>query len=365
MNGEKRTADRAFTVGVPASATEPDLAGTLESIRRSADAAGGTYEIIVAVNGGDEPAALAGVRAFAATAGVPLVEPDGACPPPERSPALAPGAEPAVAPFDGAAPRLAAGAVVRVLRVREHSKVAAWNAIRAAARAPIIVFTDADVRLAPAAIALLLARLAAAPALVAAAGREVAALRPEDGLVARLAALPYRFDFGNLPGRLYALRAAALDEAMPPHVLAEDAYLSVWLGRARFTKVQSALVYLRPPATWREYVDQRVRNELGKRQLAADFPHLLRAHGFGVTPWRAFVRDLRPREYVLVALSLAVRVYARAAARRHHRRKGFGRGWATLPSTKAWDGGGEPITETRAASPGVPGAEAASRAHGS
>jgi cellulose synthase/poly-beta-1,6-N-acetylglucosamine synthase-like glycosyltransferase len=303
---------RGFSIGIPASATEPDLAGTLHSVHRSAAAAGGVYEILVAVNGSEEPAAaLAGIRAFATAATVPLRE--------------------------GAEPVGDAWPVVRLLRLRERNKVAAWNAIRAAARTPVIVFGDADVRLAPDAIGLLLARLEAAPALAAATGREVAALTARDGLVARMAALPYRFDFGNVPGRLYALRTAALAEPMPAHVLHEDAYLSVRLGRDRFDKVAAAVVYLRPPTTWREYLDQRVRNELGKLQLAAEFPDLLRAQGFGVTPWRAFLHDIRPREYPLAALSLVTRVYARAWARRRARAQGFDCGWAALPSTKAWE----------------------------
>jgi cellulose synthase/poly-beta-1,6-N-acetylglucosamine synthase-like glycosyltransferase len=322
LAGGTTAATCAFTVGVPASASEPELAGTLDSIRASADAAGGAYEIIVAVNGPEDPApALVDTRAFADAAALPLVEMDAR---------------------DADAATRDAGhgrtPVVRVLRLAVRSKVAAWNAIRAAARAPIVVFTDADVRLAPDAIRLLLARLAAAPALAAAAGREVAVLAPGDGLVARLAALPHRFDFGNVPGRLYALRSAALGEPMPSHVLHEDAYLSVRLGRARFAKVEGALVYLRPPTRWREYLRQRVRNELGKLQLAAEFPDLLRAHGFGVYPWRAFLRGIRPREYPLVVLSLATRLYARAQARRESRR-GFARGWAALPSTKSWTGG--------------------------
>ncbi|MBI3769300.1 MAG: glycosyltransferase [Deltaproteobacteria bacterium] len=334
----------AFTVGVPASASEPELAGTLDSIRASADAAGGAYEIIVAVNGPEDPApALVGARAFADAAALPLVEMD-ALVQPVALPLVQPAAVPLVqidardadvAHCDAAHGRTP---VVRVLRLAVRSKVAAWNAIRASARAPIVVFTDADVRLAPDAIRLLLARLAAAPALAAAAGREVAVLAPGDGLVARLAALPHRFDFGNVPGRLYALRSAALGEPIPSHVLHEDAYLSVRLGRARFTRVEGALVYLRPPTRWREYLRQRVRNELGKLQLAAEFPDLLRAHGFGVYPWRAFLRGIRAREYPLVVLSLATRLYARARARCESRR-GFARGWVALPSTKRWTGG--------------------------
>ncbi len=341
-----------FTVGVPASADEPDLAATLASIRTSADGAGVRYEIIVAVNGPAEPApALDGARAFARAAGIRLIEQE-----------MAPTGEPLEIPIDaagraadrrGGVPRdrdvveeqrgrsgsaLTAASVMRVLRLAVRSKVAAWNAIRAAARAPIIVFTDADVRLAPDAIGLLVARLDAEPALTAAAGREVAALAAGDGLAARVAALPHRFDFGNVPGRLYALRSAALPEPMPAHVLHEDAYLSVRLGRAHFAKVPAARVYLRPPTTWRDYLRQRVRNELGKQQLAVDFPELLRAHDFGGYPWRAFVRNIDVREYPLVLLVLATRVYARVRARRE-RRGGFARGWQPLASTKAWSGG--------------------------
>jgi len=170
---------------------------------------------------------------------------------------------------------------VRLLRLAPQSKVVAWNAIRAAARAPIIVFADADVRVAPAAIPLLIRRLQADPALAIAAGRELPLVTSADGLVARVAALPHRFDFGNVPGRLYALRTAALPEPMPETVLHEDAYLSVRLGRARFAKEPDAVVYLRPPTTWSEYLRQRIRNEVGKLQLVREFPDLHERHGFG------------------------------------------------------------------------------------
>jgi hypothetical protein len=269
---------------------------------------------MVAVNGPDEPApAVAGTVAFARAHGLPLLGPGE--PPP------------------------ATGAYVRLLRLAPRSKVAAWNAIHAAARAPIVVFADADVRVAPVAIPLLVARLQAAPELAIVAGREAALLTPDDGLVAHVAALPHRFDFGNVPGRLYALRLAALPEGMPPSVLHEDAYLTVRLGRARFAKEHDAVVYLRPPTTWHEYLRQRVRNEVGKLQLTHEFPDLHRAHGFGRYPWRRFVREIAPREYPLVALSMVARLYARARALRQIKH-GFRRGWAVLPSTKRWPGAG-------------------------
>jgi cellulose synthase/poly-beta-1,6-N-acetylglucosamine synthase-like glycosyltransferase len=308
------SADQRIAIGVPATAVEDDLPATLASLYGSAVAAGRPIEVIVAVNGPGEPApAVAGVEAFARAHRLPLV-PAGAAPPP-------------------------AGSCVRLLRLAPQSKVAAWNAIRDAARAPVIVFADADVRVAPAAIPLLLARLDASPELAVVAGREAALLTPEDGVVARVAALPHRFDFGNVPGRLYALRTAALPEPMPAHVLHEDAYLSVRLGRERFAKEHEAIVYLRPPTTWRDYLRQRVRNEVGKLQLTHEFPELHRAHGFGRYPWRRFVREIAPREYPLVALSMAARVFARVRALRQIK-QGFRRGWAVLPSTKRWPAGG-------------------------
>jgi len=197
------------------------------------------------------------------------------------------------------------------------------------------VFADADVRVAPDAIPILVRRLATSPELAIVAGREAAMLLPDDGLPARVAALPHRFDFGNVPGRLYALRAAALPEPLPATVLHEDAYLSVLLGRKRFAKEHDAVVYLRPPTTWPEYLRQRVRNEVGKLQLTREFPELHRAHGFGRYPWRRFLREIAPREYPLVALSMVARVYARLRALRQIRH-GFRGGWAVLPSTKQW-----------------------------
>ena len=305
--------DPALTIGVPASTGEDDLPATLASLTASA-APLGAVEVVVAVNGPDEPApAAAGVERFAHAAGWPLV---------------APGGEPP-----------AQGSCVRLLRLPARSKTAAWNAIRDAARAPIIVFADADVRVAPGALPLLVARLAREPELAIVAGREQSLVTAEDGLVARIAALPHRFDFGNVPGRLYALRAAALPEPMPASVLHEDAYLTVRLGRARFAKEPDAVVYLRPPTTWDEYLRQRIRNEVGKLQLTHEFPELHRAHGFGVYPWRRFFREIAPREYPLVAVSMAARAFARLRALRQIRH-GFHRGWAVLPSTKRWPAGG-------------------------
>ena len=306
----------ALTIGVPASTGEVDLPATLASLAASAAGLEEPFEAIVAVNGPEEPApAVAGAEAFAHGAGLPLVPP-GAAPP-------------------------ACGACVRILRLPLRSKTAAWNAIRDAARAPVIVFADADVRVAPAALPLLVRRLARSPELAIAAGREEPLLTSADGLVARVAALPHRFDFGNVPGRLYALRSAALPEPMPASVLHEDAYLSVRLGRERFAKEPGAVVRLRPPTTWSDYLRQRVRNEVGKLQLVREFPELHHAHGFGVYPWRRFVREIAPREYPLVILALAARAYARVHALWRIRR-GIDNGWRVLASTKRWPvaGGG-------------------------
>ena len=295
----------AFTVGVPASADERDVAATLESVWRSAARAGRPYEIVVAVNGPDEPSpAVAGVRAFAAVTG--------------RAP------------------------LVRVLRLAVRSKVAAWNAICDGARAPVLVFADADVRLAPDAIPRLLARLDAEPGAAVVGGQEVPVVTADDGLAARVAALPFRFAFGNLSGPLYALRRAAA-EPIPDHVLAEDSYLTVKLGRARVVRERGAVVYFRPPATWSDYLRSRIRNEAAKLQLARDFPALLAAGGLSPYPWRAFLRGLRPRDYPLVVCLVAARLVARLCAR-HEFRSGFRAGWTALRSTKEWSAGAAAAT---------------------
>jgi len=121
------------TIGVPATTGEDDLPASLASLYASAATTGRAVEVIVAVNGPDEVApAVDGTAAFARAQGLPFVPP---------------GATPA-----------ADGSCVRLLRLAPQSKVAAWNAIREAARAPIIVFADADVRVAAVAIPLLLGR---------------------------------------------------------------------------------------------------------------------------------------------------------------------------------------------------------------
>jgi hypothetical protein len=331
----------AFAVGVPASADEQDLAGALASLVVGAERVRCPYEIVVAINGPEPAVATASAASFAVAAGLTLVRDDADEP---RGEAGAPDA------------RQGAGRpVLRLLRLARRSKAGAWNAIREATRAPAVVFADADVRVAPEAIPLLLARLAAEPHLAVIAGREVAQLTPADGLVARAAALPYRFDFGNVPGRLYALRLAALPEPMPFDVVAEDAYLTVRLGRARFAREPAALVYLRPPTTWGEYVRQRVRCEVGKLELARRFPELLATHGFGRTPWRACMREIALREYPLVAVLLGVRLYGHLRALKEVR-TGIRTGWEVLPSTKRW-----PAEDARARSVAGP---AGGGAHG-
>ena len=326
-----------FTIGVPAHAAEPDLARTLASLKLSGDRTGCRYEIVVVVNGPAEATqAVAGVREFASRAGLALTEGGEA-----RVPEPGRACDPVIGEVDrpgtsvGAAGGGSASPTVRLLRLTMLSKVAAWNAIRSAARAPVLVFADADVRVAPSAIGILLSRLADEPGLAAVGSRESAVLESGDGVVARVAALPYRFDFSNVPGRLYALRATAIVEPMPAQVVAEDAYLTVKLGRSRFAKELAAVVYLRPPLTWRDYLRQRVRNEVGKLQLAREFPDLLRTHGFGRYPWHALLRGISPREYPLVVASLAVRLYARIAAR-NLVEGGFRAGWEVLDSTKSW-----------------------------
>jgi len=70
-----------LTIGVPASTGEDDLPATLASLAASAAQCAGVVEIVVAVNGPDEPAAAAvGAERFAREAGLPLIAP-GAAPP--------------------------------------------------------------------------------------------------------------------------------------------------------------------------------------------------------------------------------------------------------------------------------------------
>lgn len=299
----------AVTVAVLCRADEPALARTLHTLEAAADPLardGREVGFAICVNGpAGSGAALAAANAMAA----------------RRAPGT-----------------------VRVLVDARADKARAWNLVRAACATPLIAFCDADVEVAPDALAKLAAALDAAPDVQLASARQVPVFGPfasEGGsagarratLVARAAAIPYRFDFQVVGGRLYLMRAAAV-ERMPEGLLLEDGWLSARLGNDVLRTVHDAEVRFHPPTTLADYFRERMRTEAGKLQIRDE----RRDEGRSQQPiaryrWREMSAALGAADLPLVAVNLGVRFAARALAGLAARR-GRSVAWATVASSK-------------------------------
>jgi len=169
---------------------------------------------------------------------------------------------------------------VKLLVTEVRGKPNAWNQLLREARNNLVVFADADVRLEKSALRALVRRMRGADRPVA-----VGALsRPERTGCDYLTRIlnPPPADHGCVVGRLYivdriALRARLREiglEEMPGDVIHEDAWLSVLLGRVRWTTEFSAIVEFRP-ARWFELLSIERRCVRAERQLLKEYAHLL------------------------------------------------------------------------------------------
>ena len=300
----------ALTVAVLCRADEPALGRTLASLTAAAGAlgsAGRDVRYAICVNGPGGGAALAAARELAARRGSDRVQ---------------------------------------VLVEGRADKARAWNLVRASCTTPLLAFCDADVEVAPGALLALIEALEREPQVALASARQVPVLsagtaaageRKDAGrratLVARAAALPYRFDFQVVGGRLYAMRAAAV-ERMPEALLLEDGWLSARLGNDALRTVAQAEVYFHPPTTLADYLRERLRTEAGKIQIHAE----RRSAGGRATPiaryrWRAMLAALGPSDLPLLAVNLGVRFLARGIAEVATRR-GKSIQWTPITSSK-------------------------------
>lgn len=298
-------AAEAVTVAVLCRSDEPALARTLWSLCAAAErlaAQGRAVRYAICVNGPGEGRALAAARAFVGRQG------------PDR---------------------------VRLVVDQRPDKARAWNLVRAACTTPLLALCDADVDVAADALLLLVCELERDPRVALASARQVPILATRSGegaeqrasLVARAAALPYRFDFQVVGGRLYVMRTAAV-ESMPEALLLEDGWLSARLGNDALRTVHAAEVYFHPPATLADYFRERVRTEAGKIQIRAQRAGEGRAQEpIARYRWRDVPRAIDARELPLVALNLGVRLVARAVAEVAARRGREVR-WSPVVSSK-------------------------------
>jgi len=296
-----------LTLAVPCRSDEPGLARTLEAARA---ALGGTQagpvELLVCINGPDRvaSAALRDVRAFARGSRTPFAEVavDGIGPAP---------LPPADAPL-----------TVAALLVGRAGKPLAWNVLRQHARAPVAIFFDADVWFAPDASAGL------------ASGKTICAPRPRP--FERIMAAPYGVDFPNLSAQLYAARLGALPPAMPEDLIEPERWLELVVGRERVVRVPEARVAVRLPATLADFCRQRVRIEMGKLQLAREYPDLA-VRSAPQPRARAALASLGAADAARLGLYLAMRSMAHAVAWWRYRRGATDGIWRQAVTTKRWD----------------------------
>lgn len=327
-----------LSLAIPCRADELGLGDTLASLyqacRCSEPPLPQIAELLICINGitpGAECAALTTTRAFCARHDIPLHE----------SWIADHGRDPETGPVTDATRMLEAAhalpiPVCTVLLTERRGKPPAWNVLWSQAVGAAVLFCDADVRVDPEAVRLLQARLHDAPHLSLVAAREVPVLAGRGTLWSRMAALPYRFDFGNAGGRLFMIRKDALRGAMPEDLLLEDAWLTVAVGKARVAKEWRAKVYFLPPATGRDYFAERVRTEGGKLQIRRVHGQLLEQGPIATYRWSDFLKAIAWREYPLVLFSVVLRVMARGWARLALTKKEFYALYHPFPTTKRW-----------------------------
>jgi len=151
------------TLAVPCRTDEPSLGRTLDtalaSWRRAPQAARAGLEVLVCLNGAEAPGPNAALERFAAAVGARLAT------------QAADAAREAASPAPGAI-------TVAALLTPRVGKPIAWNVLRAAARAPIALFMDADVGFAAETFGLLLDTLEAHPIAAIATARTTCAPPP-------------------------------------------------------------------------------------------------------------------------------------------------------------------------------------------
>jgi hypothetical protein len=237
---------------------------------------------------------------------------------------------------DGEASRsrpLAVGSMrARLLLTPLEGKARAWNVLRAAATGAPMFVCDADVIFSPDAFAKLDAGLRGAPDLAVCSPKTDC--RHDGSVLERVIAAPYRFDFPNLSGQLYAMWPSRVPAHMPEDLIEPERWLELAVGPERVGRDPTARVYVRLTATLADFFRQRVRIEMGKLQIARVYPELLarsRPQPGAAAAWRLSVRErLRLGAY------LALRTVAQAWAWWRYRPGGFDGIWRQPRTTKIW-----------------------------
>jgi hypothetical protein len=192
---------------------------------------------------------------------------------------------------------------------------------------------DADVVFSPGAFARLWTGLCADPDAVVCSPKTDC--RHDGSLLERIVAAPYRLDFPNLSGQLYAMRPQAVPRRMPEDLIEPERWLELAIGPERVRRDPGARVYVRLTATLRDFFRQRVRIEMGKIQLRRMYPALL-ARSRPQPGVRAAAR-LPTGDRVRLLSYLSLRGVAHALAWWRYRVGQVDGIWPQPRTTKIWD----------------------------
>jgi hypothetical protein len=305
------------TLAVPCRTDEPALGRTLDaawaSWQAAAQSATHALEVLVCLNGASgESRALADLRGFAAARGVRLAK----------------------VQADARAEPTDAQLAVIALCTPCAGKAIAWELLRRRARGATMLFLDADVSFPGDTFGLLLDTLAARRDAILASARTTCEVRST--AFERVMAVPYRIDFPNLSPQLYAARRDGLPASMPQDLFDPEHWLELMVGAEQMVRVPGARVVIRLPGTLADFFRQRIRIEMGKVQLAAEYPDV-RRRTVPQPGLRAAMSTLGPVDLLRLATYLALRETAHAIARRRYRRGRTDDVWRQAGTTKRWD----------------------------
>src|SRR5439155_1723226 len=130
--------------------------------------------------------------------------------------------------------------------------------------------------------------------------------------------------------------AAAAPPAMPEDLIEPERWLELMLGCKRIIRVPAARVAVRLPGTLPDFFRQRIRIEMGKVQLARQYPELA-ARGASQPHARAALASLGPGGLARLAAYLGLRSAAHAVAWWRWRRGATAGLWRQAATTKRGD----------------------------
>jgi hypothetical protein len=308
-------------VAIPCRADEPGLGPVIDEVLANCERAPfsgeSAIELLVCINGVHSDLAcqpLVALRERCAAHGLPLKE---GCVDRDGWP------EPARASL----PRSA-----RVFLTGTEGKARAWNLLRAACAGDPVFMCDADVTFSPNAFERLHAGLLAAPHLVLYSPKTDC--RHDGSMLERILAVPYRLDFPNLSGQLYAMRPDRAPARMPEDLIEPERWLELAVGPEYVGRDPAARVYVRLTATFADFFRQRVRIEMGKIQLARVYPHLLARSR--PQPGARAVGTLSLQERAALGAYLVLRTVSHAWAWYRYRRGHIEGIWRQPATTKRW-----------------------------